>query len=316
VDEGALEMSAKLARRKGGMETTRSAIVSGVLLLLVLAPPACGGPEVTAQSEGRGGVANRETGKLAPSAGGGELAAGEADVPEDWTAQGDFDRKIVKTADLGIRAERVRDSAAQAQQIAAQFGGSVLSSQIAQDDGSIYADLVLSVPSPEFEKALDELRGLGKEVTTDTVRGEDVTEEFVDLQSRERNLLAAEQSLLDLYDRANSVNAALAIERELTVVRGEIEQVQGRIKYLENRTASSQISLSIQPVPRPGPPTPAWSAARVVAQAWSASLTVLQALATVILSALVFGWWLIPVLAAGLVWWKRRARGPTSSEAS
>jgi Domain of unknown function (DUF4349) len=235
-------------------------------------------------------------------------------VPDDLVAQ-DFDRKIVKTAELGIRANEVRDAAAKAQQVAAGYGGSVLSSQI-EGDGSVSADLVLLIPSPEFEAALDELRGLGKKVTTDTVRGEDVTEEFVDLESRERNLLAAEQSLLELYDRAQSVNAALSIQRELTLVRGEIEQVQGRIKYLENRTASSQISLSIQPVPHPGPPTPAWSAARVVAQAWSASLTVLQALATVILSALVFGWWLIPVLAAGLVWWKRRARGPSSSEAS
>jgi hypothetical protein len=294
------------------------------LVLFAFAFSACGGEEagqssVTAHSKA-------EAARAVPSAAGGELAAADpgapadtgvpADigVPDDLVAQ-EFDRKIVKTAELGIRANEVRDAAAKAQQVAAGYGGSVLSSQI-EGDGRVSADLVLLIPSPEFEAALDDLRGLGKKVTTDTVRGEDVTEEFVDLQSRERNLLAAEQSLLDLYDRANSVNAALAIERELTVVRGEIEQVQGRIKYLENRTASSQISLSIQPVPRPGPPTPAWSAARVVAQAWSASLTVLQALATVILSALVFGWWLIPVLAAGLLWWKRRARGPSSSEAS
>jgi hypothetical protein len=306
------------------MRSFAAARTVSALVLFAFAFSACGGEEagqssVTAQSKA-------EAARAVPGAGGGELAAADpgapadtdvpADigVPDDLVAQ-DFDRKIVKTAELGIRANEVRDAAAKAQQVAAGYGGSVLSSQI-EGDGRVSADLVLLIPSQEFEAALDDLRGLGKKVTTDTVRGEDVTEEFVDLQSRERNLLAAEQSLLDLYDRANSVNAALSIERELTVVRGEIEQVQGRIKYLENRTASSQISLSIQPVPRPGPPTPAWSAARVVAQAWSASLIVLQALATVILSALVFGWWLIPVLAAGLVWWKRRARGPSSSEAS
>jgi Domain of unknown function (DUF4349) len=306
------------------MRSFAAARTVSALVLFAFAFSACGGEEagqssVTAHSKAAAA-------RAVPSASGGELAAADpgapadtgvpADigVPDDLVAQ-DFDRKIVKTAELGIRANEVRDAAAKAQQVAAGYGGSVLSSQI-EGDGRVSADLVLLIPSPEFEAALDDLRGLGKKVTTDTVRGEDVTEEFVDLQSRERNLLAAEQSLLDLYDRANSVNAALAIERELTVVRGEIEQVQGRIKYLENRTASSQISLSIQPVPSPGPPTPAWSAARVVAQAWSASLTVLQALATVILSALVFGWWLIPVLAAGLLWWKRRARGPSSSEAS
>ena len=168
-----------------------------------------------------------EAARAVPAAGGGELAAADTGVPDDLVAQ-DFDRKIVKTAELGIRANEVRDAAAKAQQVAAGYGGSVLSSQI-EGDGSVSADLVLLIPSPEFEAALDELRGLGKKVTTDTVRGEDVTEEFVDLESRERNLLAAEQSLLELYDRAHSVNAALSIERELTVVRGEIEQVQGRI---------------------------------------------------------------------------------------
>jgi hypothetical protein len=237
------------------------------------------------------------------------LAASRANVAEDWAAQQDFDRKIVKTAELGLRAEQVRDSAARAQQIAAQFGGSVLSSQVNQGERYVSADLVLVVPSPEFEKALDELRELGKEVTTDTVRGEDVTEEFVDLESRERNLLAAEQSLLELYNRAQSVNDALSIERELANIRGQIEQVQGRIQFLEERTSTSQITVSIQPVARPSPPAPAWNPARVVAQAWNASLGVLQGLATVVLSAVVFGWWLAPVLVVGLVWWRRRNRG-------
>jgi hypothetical protein len=313
-------MNAKIARRMGGMEAARFATTRMVsmLLLLALALSACGGAEDATQSgeprvssPSRGGA-----GQLAPSAGGEELAASEAGVPEDWTAQQDFDRKIVKTAELGIRAERVRDSAAQAQQIAAQFGGSVLSSQIVRGDRSVSADLVLVVPSPEFEKALDELRGLGKEVTTDTVRGEDVTEEFVDLESRERNLLAAEQSLLELYNRAQSVNDALSIERELANIRGQIEQVQGRIQYLEERTSTSQITVSIQPVASPAPPPPAWNPARVVAQAWNASLGVLQALATVILSALVFGWWLAPMLVAGFVWWRRRNRGSVATSSS
>ena len=85
-------------------------------------------------------------------------------------------------------------------------------------------------------------------VTADTVRGEDVTEEFVDLASRERNLLAAEESLLGLYDRAESVDDTLEVQRELTNVRGQIERAQGRIQYLERRTAASRISLTIDPV--------------------------------------------------------------------
>jgi hypothetical protein len=300
------------------METTRYATAVGALLLITLALSACGGIGDTARSVGGGVSSEREAEQVRPSASDAEFAvaesgaledSAESGAPEDWAVQQDFDRKIVKTADIGIRTERVRDSAARAQQVAAQFGGSVLSSQIHQGDGQVSANLVLIVPSPEFEKALDELRGVGKEITTDTISGEDVTEEFVDLESRERNLLAAEQSLLGLYDQAQSVNDALAIERELANIRGQIEQVQGRIQYLEERTATSQITVSIQPVARPAPQPPAWNPTRVVAQAWNASLGVLQALATVVLSAIVFGWWLAPMLAAGFVWWRRRNRG-------
>ena len=313
------------------METRPSATARavGVLLLLALILSACGGGGGEASSGGGGGEVMMEDeaesradvpqsggGSMMPSSGGGEFAAAEAGTSDDLSAPGDFDRKIVKTAELGVRAEHVRDAAASAQQVAAGYGGSVLSSRIEGGDGSVSADLVLLVPSPEFEAVIDELRGLGKEVTTDTVRGEDVTEEFVDLESRERNLLAAEASLLELYDRAESVSAALSIERELTTIRGEIELVQGRIQYLEDRTSSSRISLSIQPVLRAKPQPSAWSPARVVAQAWNASLGVLQALATAILAALVFGWWLAPLLVAGFVWWRRRARHPAATGSS
>ncbi len=293
------------------------------VLLLALVFPACG-----EDSSGAGGApaGDASSGGSMGKAGGAEFATsgGEMAVVESRgqaTAQAmaetlpdDFDRKIVKTAELGVRAEDVRESAADAQRIAASFGGNVLSSRVSRGDGSVYADLTLSVPSPDFEAALDELRGLGKEVTTDAVSGEDVTEEFVDLESRERNLLAAEESLLELYDKAESVEDTLTVQRELTNVRGEIELVQGRIKYLEQRTAFSRITLGIEPVPSPEPPPSAWNPADVAARAWEASLAVLQGFATALISVLVFGWWLVPALVVGFVLWRRRNReqGPAA----
>ena len=242
----------------------------------------------------------------------GEAVASEAGVPEGGDAQ-DFDRRVIRNAELGIRAEDVRRGAAEAQQVAARFGGSVQSSQIEEDDGSVSADLVLSIPSGQLEEALEELRDLGTEVTTDTVEGEDVTEEFVDLESRERNLLAAEQSLLELYDQAEGVQDTLTVLRELTRIRDQIERVQGRLEYLEQRTDFSQVTLNIQPA---AGATPAWDPAGVAAGAWNASLHVLQALATAIISIVAFGWWLVPLLVAGLVWWWRRRNRKGSSSAA
>ncbi len=221
---------------------------AGALLLLVLFLQGCGG----------GGGSQAGVGDAAPgpsmeeAAGGAEMAV----VQESgMVTEQVFDRMVVKTAELGVRAEDVRGSAEEARLVAGRFGGEVLSSRVYAGSGPVSAELVLSVPSGEFEAALDELRGLGNRVTTDTVEGQDVTEEFVDLESRERNLLAAEESLLALYDRAESVEDTLTVERELTDIRGQIEEAQGRIQYLERRTATSEIILHLEPVVTAPPPT-------------------------------------------------------------
>jgi hypothetical protein len=191
----------------------------GVLLFLALALTACSkdGEEV---QPGEGTAVTGEVGEdPQPQPGAGYGApekdisggvSGEA-VSGDVVPQDDFRRKIVKTANLGISSDDVRGEAARAQQVGARFGGTILSSQTYHVDNATYADLVISVLSEQFEDALVGLRRLGEEVTTDTVVGQDVTEEYVDLQSRERNLLAAGQTLLDLYNRAHDVQNALSI---------------------------------------------------------------------------------------------------------
>lgn len=96
----------------------------------------------------------------------------------------------------------------------------------------------------------------------------------------------------------------------MTDIRGEIEQVQGRIQYLEKHTASSEISLTITPTATEKP-EPTWSPGLVAARAWDASLLVLQTAATAAISAVVFCWWLIPAFVAGLVWWRKNRTQPT-----
>jgi len=287
--------------------------IAAVLLALSLTACSKGGEgdqAVGDQAVGGVAVKGRAESAAKPESGAvpaGDAVAGEA-VSGEVVPQDAFDRKIVKTADLSITSEDVRGGAARAQQVASRFGGTIVNSQTYRADNAVYADLVVSVPSEEFENALDELRGLGEQVTTDTVSGQDVTEEYVDLQSRGRNLLAAEQTLLDLYGRATDVQDALSIQRELTLVRGQIEQVQGRIQYLKQSSDTSQISLSIRPVASPPKPPPVWDPALIVARAWSASLAVLQGLGAAVISTVVFGWWIIPPLVAA-AWLLRRRIG-------
>ena len=297
------------------------------LLLLTFSLTACGGgggggaqssgaPADYASREASPAPSSGENGEAASAGAAASAASSSAHQVEEGSAAalpGLDGEKIVKTAELGLSTEDVREVASRAQDVASRFGGGVTSSRINGGDASVSADLVLSVPSGEFEAALDDLRGLG-EVTTDTVGGEDVTEEFVDLQSRERNLLAAEESLLRLYGEARSVDDTLSIERELTDLRGQIETVQGRIQYLEDRTSASRIAVAIRTVEKSADARPAWEPVRAAATAWNASLGFLGGVASAVLSVVVFAWWTVPALVAAGVWWRRRPRrmGPAS----
>jgi hypothetical protein len=179
----------------------------------------------------------------------------------------------VKTAELGFRADDVRGSAAQARDLG-PFRGRGVERAGLRWVSPVPAEVVISVPLEALDAALAEWRGSGRRITTDSVRGEDVTEEFVAREPHERNLLSVEESPLKLYERAESVNDTLEIEQELTEVWGQIEQVQGRIRYPERRTASSDIILHLEPVAT-ATPEPPWDPYLVAAR--DASLLVPQA---------------------------------------
>jgi hypothetical protein len=139
------------------MRARRSATVArslgaSALVLLVLVLASCRTYESKSATSDDGAVSvGRETASVdSPVVSGEDLAQsseGAAGITEDPAALGDFGRKVVKTADLGLRSQEVRQSAARAQQIAATAGGTVLSSQVYTSDDSVSADLVLSVPS-------------------------------------------------------------------------------------------------------------------------------------------------------------------------
>jgi hypothetical protein len=141
---------------------------------------------------------------------------------------------------------------------AQEFGGYVLSQQIWDGDrGYRYAQLSVAVPVAQFENAMRAFRTLGS-VTNETASGQDVTEEYVDLDSRLGNLQATQTRLRSFLDQATNVTETLAIDRELRQIEEELELIQGRMTYLAGRAAFSTIDLTLNPVvPTPTPsPTP------------------------------------------------------------
>jgi hypothetical protein len=131
----------------------------------------------------------------------------------------------------------------QAMQIAGRYQGFVLSTSVGSS-GPRTGTVVMRVPESRFEAALADLKGLGK-VTREEVSGQDVSQEFVDLQARLRNAKAQEVVLLRLMNRANSVSATIQVEQHLEGVQLQIERLKGELRYLGSQTAMSTITVGL-----------------------------------------------------------------------
>jgi uncharacterized protein DUF4349 len=225
-----------------------------------------------------------------------------------------LDRMVIRTAQLTVEVPDMESALALARQIATRGGGFVSASNThverVNDQDRMVADLTLQVRSDAADSTLSDLRGLGK-VTTETSGSQDVTEEYVDLTSNLRNLQASETAILKLMDKATQIQDVLALQRELTNVRGQIERIQGRKTYLERRSDMATITLSLRLPPLEATrSTGGWDPIGVAARGWQASLAVLRGAAEAVIVVVAFSWWLIPFVALGGYVWLHRRRTP------
>lgn len=200
-------------------------------------------------------------------------------------------RMIVRTAEMRIVVGDTMKTVDAVTKAVEAMGGYVSGSNIWREGELMHATLKLRIPADKLTASLTSIRGLAKRVDNETIASQDVSQEFVDLESQVRNLEATETELraLLITARQNSKRASdvLEVHQQLTMIRGQIEQARGRMRYLSQVAAMSSISLDVlpdaiaQPVVEPG-----WHPVIIAREAIRALIGALQSAATV-------GIWLI-----------------------
>ncbi len=199
---------------------------------------------------------------------------GEADIDRETRSQ-QTQRLIIKTGSMNVEVDDIDIAVGNATSYVVGLGGYIQSQNVSGSGRFKSATLTLGVPVEQFENAMATFREYG-EVGSENATGQDVTEEYVDLNSRLTNLEATQTRLRELYEEARNVEETLEVDRELRRIEEEINVIQGRINYLADRAAFSTITLNFSFVGEPIVTEP---------ESWNLGFTLNQALSDLQYSA-------------------------------
>ncbi len=182
-------------------------------------------------------------------------------IAEKSMSQADYEeagvtttRKVITTTNIRLEIKELEDSLDTIVSIAHKYDGFVSNSYVNAYDEYKTGSVTIRVPSVKHDVAVKEITDLGK-VKSKSTSGRDVTEEYIDLNARLRNLNREEERLLEILKKAEDVKDFLDVEKELARVRGEIEILTGRQKYLDDRIEYSTIVVELR---EPAPVTYDW----------------------------------------------------------
>jgi hypothetical protein len=257
--------------------------------------------------------------------------AREAEQPRGDAASGsaaasssaeDMARMIVRTVSLSILVDNTDATLAYVTTVIEQYKGYVAESNRWIADNQVFANVTIRVPADSLEAVRAALRSQAIRVESETMSGQDVTEEYVDLGARLRNLEATEKELLalmtEIRENRGKAEDILAVHRELTQIRSEIESLKGRMQYLERSAALATINLTIRPKESPTPvlERARWSPLVTLSKALRGFVSFLQVMADLLIYLLIFSpVVLVPILVIWLLARAIRRRKAKKSQA-
>jgi len=213
------------------------------------------------------------------------------------------ERLIVKTGSISLLVENVRSAIEAVSAYAESHDGFVVTSEYNKYEYGPYGTVTIRIPADMFDSGVEDVRAFG-EVTSQRVNGQDVTEEYVDLDAQLSNLRATENQFLEILKQAREIDDVLAVQSQLSYVRERIDRIEGRMKYLRESAAMSTLTVHLSADPNNLPVLDegdTWKPLAVVKNAARSLVYVGQAVVNAIIWMVVY----IPVwlVIGGTVWW-------------
>lgn len=207
-------------------------------------------------------------------------------------------RMIIRTANVSMIVDDTSAAMEKITAAAEAVGGYVSDSKVWRDGEQLRGSIALRIPADRLSAALAVIRKLAVRIQSESVGSQEVTQEYIDLQSQLRNLEAAETELRQLMTtiRQNSRKASEVLEmyQQLSSIRSQIEQTKGRMRYLSQMTALATLQIDLVPNALAKPVVEAgWEPLVIVKNASRALVGALQSFASIVIWLVIY---VVPVV--------------------
>jgi hypothetical protein len=233
----------------------------------------------------------------------------------DVDPQTGLNRMVIYNANLDLIVADTLKAMEEVRKIIQTAGGYIASSNSYRQDEQLRANITARVPAEKLNETLDLLKKAALTVDREGLKGEDVTDQYTDLEARLRNMEASEKQYLEILKKADKIEDVLAVQHRLDDIRGQIEQTKGRMEYLAKSAALATIQITLIPDALARPiAIGGWRPAGTARDAFEALLWALKTIGDILI------WTTICVLPVGVLfgvpaffaarWGLRRIRKP------
>jgi len=283
----------------------------GILVILALLLAACGGSSNSSAGTSMAPVNTAAQQSGSSSSQGSNSSSGQTSKTPSFSGP----QYLIKSLQVNMLVKDTRQVASELQSWISTTDPSSTSAGIdyEQTGDNLYSvTMTFSVTSAQYTQIEEYLAGYaqqhGGKLLNLHENVQDVTNDYIDSQSRLTNLRGEQQRLLLLLSNTTALNDIIVVEDKLTEVEGQIEDIESHLNALKNQTTFYMVTISLQPMgpvtPPPPPPTP-WSPGQVLHDSLSAALALGQGLATLVIWLIVFSLYLIPVALVAWFFWRR-----------
>src|SRR3990167_4003677 len=223
------------------------------------------------------------------------------------------DRMVIQNSTISLLVNNVEQVKDMILAKTRELGGFMVSTNVNNPHDAATATITVRVPSTKLESAVKEFRGLAIRVTSEYLSGEDVTDEYTDIQAQMATLLTTKEKFEEILDRATAIQDILNVQRELINLQSQIDSLKGQQLYIERNAEMARITiyLSTDELALPYAPDEMWRPQLIFKQAVRSMIGTVRQVGTLVIWLGVYSVIWIPLLL--IIYFVRRRMRKTTT---